>query len=141
MNMTSSRRFFLQVVPGAIVGLWAARTVAAGQSQGGDVPPANKPTRPVNSPPANPSQLPLPINTRDHSKGDVHNVDPADPKQEMIENQTALQKEVNQLVQLAEELKKEVDQTNSKEVLSVSMLTKTERIQKLAHHIASLAKS
>jgi hypothetical protein len=59
----------------------------------------------------------------------------------MKANQNSLHKDVDQLVQLAQDLKNEVDKTDSTEVLSVSMLRKTEEIQKLARHIASLAKS
>ncbi|MFY9584828.1 MAG: hypothetical protein WAR21_10100 [Candidatus Acidiferrales bacterium] len=55
-------------------------------------------------------------------------------------NQKDIKRDVQRLFELAEELKKEVDKTNSAEVLSVSLVRKTEEIEKLAKHIRSLAR-
>jgi hypothetical protein len=41
---------------------------------------------------------------------------------------------------LADELKKDVDATDSSNVLSLGMVHKAEEIEKLARHIASLAR-
>ncbi len=145
MNTTNSRRFFLKFVPGAIVALWATRGAAASpQVQGGQQNPPERPPRPAPGPGTNPSQSPIGpagSNSKDNPKGDVHNVEPTDPKQTLKANQSNLHRDVNQLLQLAQDLKKEVDKTDSTEVLSISMLRKAEEIQKLARHIASLARS
>jgi hypothetical protein len=55
-------------------------------------------------------------------------------------NAKEIKKDVQRLVQLAEELKKEVDKTDPAEVLSVSLVRKAEEIEKLAKHIKSLAR-
>jgi peptidoglycan hydrolase CwlO-like protein len=56
------------------------------------------------------------------------------------ENQKNIKKDVERLVELAEELKKEVDKTDSTGVLSLQMVKKAEEIEKLARQIKSLAR-
>jgi len=63
-----------------------------------------------------------------------------DPRPLLKLNQKDIKRDVQRLFELAEELKKEVDKTNSAEVLSVSLVRKTEEIEKLAKHIRSLAR-
>jgi hypothetical protein len=63
-----------------------------------------------------------------------------DPRPLLKMNQKDIKRDVQRLFELAEELKKEVDKTNSAEVLSVSLVRKTEEIEKLAKHIRSLAR-
>jgi hypothetical protein len=55
-------------------------------------------------------------------------------------NQKAIKKDVERLLQLAEELKKEVDKADTADVLSLPLLRKAEEIEKLAKHIKSLAR-
>ena len=55
-------------------------------------------------------------------------------------NQQEIKKDVERLVQLAEELKKEVDKTDSAEVLSLTLVRKAEEVEKLAKHIKGLAR-
>ncbi len=55
-------------------------------------------------------------------------------------NQKDLKRDVERLVELAQALQKEVEKTDSTEVLSVSLVRKAEEIEKLAKHIKSLAR-
>ena len=63
-----------------------------------------------------------------------------DPRTLLKLNQKDLKKDVERLVQLVEELKKEVDKTDSSEVLSLGLLRRAEEIEKLARHIKTLAR-
>ncbi len=63
-----------------------------------------------------------------------------DPRRLLKLNQKDIKRDVQRLFELAEELKKEVDKTDSAEVLSLSLVRKTEEIEKLAKHIRSLAR-
>jgi hypothetical protein len=62
-----------------------------------------------------------------------------DPKEILKENQKNLRRDVDQLVQLAQDLKIEADKTNQTNVLSLTFLRKAEEIEKLARQIKSLA--
>ena len=55
------------------------------------------------------------------------------------ENQKELKKDVQQLFELAEGLKKEVEKTDSTEILSVNVVRTAGEIEKLAKHIKGLA--
>lgn len=55
-------------------------------------------------------------------------------------NQKNIKKDVQRLFELAEELKKEVEKTDSADVLSLQMVRKAEEIEKLARHIKDLAR-
>ncbi|HUK31217.1 MAG TPA: hypothetical protein VLV89_08895 [Candidatus Acidoferrum sp.] len=63
----------------------------------------------------------------------------ADPKL-LKTNQTGIKTNVEKLAELAEELKKQVEGTDSTKVLSLDMIKKSQEIEKLAHTIATLAK-
>jgi HAMP domain-containing protein len=65
---------------------------------------------------------------------------PRDPKAILELRQKDIKKDVERLLELATELKKEVDKTDSSAVLSMPLLRKTEEIEKLAKHIRSLAR-
>jgi len=56
------------------------------------------------------------------------------------QNQKDIKRDVQRLFELAEDLKKEVEKTDSVEVLSIPLLRKVEEIEKLARHIRSLAR-
>jgi hypothetical protein len=141
MNKTQSRRNLIKFIPGAFLVLWTANgndlaladSAAAGQS-----PPQNNPPVPPHS-----------FGTNGELK--VHNdiaesesktpVTPAAPKKDLKADDRDIRKQVALLAQYADELKKEVEKTDSTKVLSLQMLRKTQSIEKLAHHIATLASS
>ena len=111
--MNAARRSFLEVGVPAMLGLLLPG--AAGlASQGTTRPPF--PREPDREPPKH------------------------DPRPLLKLNQKDLKKDVERLVQLVEELKKEVDKTDSSEVLSLGLLRKAEEIEKLARHIKTLAR-
>src|ERR1700759_2060741 len=56
------------------------------------------------------------------------------------ENEKDIKKKVEKLLQLATELKQEVDKTNSTKVLSIPMLKKADEIERLAKDIKTRAK-
>ena len=63
-----------------------------------------------------------------------------DPRPLLKSNQKELKREVERLFELAEALKKEVEKTDSAEVLSLSLVRKAEEIEKLAKRIKTLAR-
>ena len=63
-----------------------------------------------------------------------------DPHAILRANQKDIKRDVERLFELAQELKKEVEKTDSSEVLSLALVRKTEEIEKLAKHIKSLAR-
>jgi hypothetical protein len=67
-------------------------------------------------------------------------VNPAARDAVLQENEKDIKKKVEKLLQLATELKAEVDKTNSTKVLSVAMLKKADEIERLAKDIKTRAK-
>jgi hypothetical protein len=65
---------------------------------------------------------------------------PSPEKKALEENEKSIKKKVEQLYQLATDLKAEVDKTDSSKVLSTAMLRKTTEIEKLAKEIRNLSK-
>ncbi|MFZ3331391.1 MAG: hypothetical protein WA197_12225 [Candidatus Acidiferrales bacterium] len=65
---------------------------------------------------------------------------PAPDPRELAENQKAIRKEVQQLYELAADLKSEVDRTDSGKVLSMATLKKAQEIEKLAKNIKNRSK-
>jgi hypothetical protein len=63
-----------------------------------------------------------------------------DPNLILKANQKNIKRDIQKLLELAQELKQEVDKTDSAEVLNLSMIHKAEEIEKLARQIRSLAK-
>lgn len=63
-----------------------------------------------------------------------------DPKEVLKANDKDIKSNVSRLAELAEDLKKQVDATDSTSVLSLTMVHKAEEIEKLAHHIATLTR-
>ena len=59
----------------------------------------------------------------------------ADPKAHLKEDQKALRRDVDRLLQLAKDLKDESDKTPETDVLSLSLVKKAEDIEKLARQI------
>jgi len=64
-----------------------------------------------------------------------------DPKEQLKENQKNLRRDVDRLVELAQELKTESDKTEQTTVLSLSLIHKAEEVEKLARQIKSLARA
>jgi len=62
------------------------------------------------------------------------------PRMSLTEAQKDMRQNVVQLAKMAEDLKLEVEKTDSTKVLSLDLVHKSEEIEKLARHIASLAK-
>ena len=114
-----TRRGFLRgvAVTGAAAGLWASLRAA-------QIPKAMEDKRPTpegGTPPDNPNA-------------------PSPEKRALEENEKDIKKKVEQLYKLATELKVEVDKTDSSKVLSLTMLKKTEEIEKLARDIRNRSK-
>lgn len=66
---------------------------------------------------------------------------PPKPDPAMLKaRQEEIKKQVQQLFELAGELKAETEKTDSASVLSLPVLKKAEKIQKIAKHIQSLAR-
>jgi hypothetical protein len=65
----------------------------------------------------------------------------ADPIPQLKESQKNLRKDVDHLLELAQKLKEEADKTEQTDVLSLSLIKKSEEIEKLAHHIKDLVRS
>jgi hypothetical protein len=84
----------------------------------------------------------LPKRGQDGSKkeGNDSNLPKPDPKLILEANQKDIKRDVERLYDLASELKAEVEKTDSVQVLSLTMLRKTEEIEKLAKGIRSRAK-
>ena len=85
----------------------------------------------------------LPKRGQDGSKqkdGNDSNLPSPDPKLILEANQKDIKRDVEHLYDLASELKAEVEKTDSVQVLSLTMLRKTEEIEKLAKGIRSRAK-
>jgi hypothetical protein len=64
-----------------------------------------------------------------------------DPKEQLKENQKNLRRDVDRLVELAQELKTESEKTEQTSVLSLSLIHKAEEVEKLARQIKSLARA
>jgi hypothetical protein len=64
-----------------------------------------------------------------------------DPEKKILENNDKdMKKKVEQLYQLAKDLKDEVEKTDSTRVLSLDLVRKSEAIEKLAHDIRNRSK-
>jgi hypothetical protein len=161
MNLDSSRRIFLRIIPGAFVGLLAVRALAlqpvAGQAGNGATSPLPKPgggsggglpkppsgsgTTDGTLPPAPDSTNPTPPTQNGRHGSNTGAPEAPKPNPKLLKaNQTGIKTNVEKLAELAEELKKQVEDTDSTKVLSLDMIKKSQEIEKLAHTIATLAK-
>jgi hypothetical protein len=155
MFKDSSRRIFLRIIPGAIAGVVAFRAFA-------QAPPVNPGTQPPPKPmppPKDGDGNALPgfgsnsgsagssnsSNSGMHgapprgSRGVLPDVPEPDPKL-LKTNETGMRHDIIKLAELAQELKKQVEDTDSTKVLSLDLIKKTQEIERLAHQIATLAK-
>lgn len=85
------------------------------------------------------AQMPQAAQARQDVPPDNPNL-PSPEKRALEENEKDIKKKVERLYQLATELKAEVDKTDSSKVLSLSLLKKTEEIEKLARDIRNRSK-
>jgi hypothetical protein len=122
--MRTGRRIFISNV---VVTLGVANFLrAAGRQQGvppsfpGELPDASNSKRP-----ADPSSLP-PM---------------ASPKEQLKQSQKTLRRDADHLLDLAKELKDEIDKTEQTDVLSLSLVRKAEEIEKLAKQIKDLIRA
>lgn len=137
MENNQSRRNLIKFIPGAFLMLWSAPGNAAGLAgnvTGGQNPPPNPP-------------YPFDKNGDLKVKNEILEPEPKPPampvapRKDLKADDKDIHKQVALLAQYADDLKKEVEKIDSTKVLSVGMLRKTQSIEKLAHHIASLASS
>jgi len=136
MDKNQSRRNLIRFIPAGLFFLWAARgsdvILAAGQQNS----PANAPPPPP-SPFGKDGQLIEPVGILGPA-GKPTGPPPA-PRKDLTADDKDIRKQVALLALYADELKKEVERTDSTKVLSVQMLRKTQSIEKLARHIVTLA--
>jgi len=116
--MKTERRFFLSAIAATLAGTRALLAGGQGQRRDG---PGRVPQIPDASNSTGADDTPLPPR--------------ADPKTQLKEDQKALRRDVDRLVQLAKDLKDESDKTPETDVLSLSLVKKVEEIEKLAHQI------
>lgn len=125
--MDKQRRLFLRAIVPATLMAGASPTVltsALGRAQQASNPPVHTP--PINPNPKNPA-VPPPFRTPTHA--------------ELRKNQQEINKDVNELFTLAQQLKREADKSDASEELSVGLIDKTEQIEKLAKKIRDLARA
>jgi hypothetical protein len=120
--MKTGRRFFLSGIPAMMAGTRALLSGDLGQRQNNpsQVPPV--PAIPDASSSGRPDDFPIPPRA-------------ADPKVLLKEDQKALRRDVDHLLELAKDLKEESDKTPETDVLSLSLVKRAEEIEKLAHQI------
>jgi hypothetical protein len=116
--MKTGRRFFLSGVAATLAGTRAL--LAGGQGQQGRYP-RRVPEVPDASNSSGTGDTPLPPRS--------------DPRVQLKEGQKELRRDVDHLLQLVKDLKDETDKTPETEVLSLSLVKKTEDIEKLARQI------
>jgi len=125
--MNKQKRAFLFGLSAITVGT-AAELVAAGTWARTLVAQNKFPARPTPSDPSSTDQQ-------------FPNLDPRiDPKQVLKQNNTQIHDNVEKLYYLAKELKAEVDENVSENVLSIAMVLKCDQIEKFAKQIRTLAK-
>ncbi len=119
--MGTSRRIFLRGIAPLAVLAGAGLPLLAHAGQAG---------RQMPQPP------PMPLDPQGLPDDDLPKLD---PKAVMKADQARMKKEVEALFALAQDLKDQVEKTDSSAVLSLNMIRKAQEIEKLAHHIQKLA--
>jgi hypothetical protein len=115
--LETGRRFFLSSIAATLAG--ANGLLTADQRRGVQGPPI--------------TQLP---DASQSGRGDETVQPPRiDPKVQLKEDQKALRHDVDRLLQMVKELKEQSDTTPETDVLSLSLVKKTEEIEKLARQI------
>lgn len=116
--MKTGRRSFLSCVAATLAGTQALLAGEQGQRHDNS---ARIPQIPDASSSGGEDDVPLPPR--------------ADPRTQLKEDQKALRRDVDRLLQLAKELKDESDKTPESDVLSLTLVKKVDDIEKLAHQI------
>lgn len=116
--MKTGRRCFLSCVAVTLAGMRALLASEQGQRHDNS---ARIPQIPDASSSGGEDDVPLPPR--------------ADPRTQLKEDQKALRRDVDRLLQLAKDLKDESDKTPETDVLSLTLVKKVEDIEKLAHQI------
>lgn len=125
--MKRSRRTFLVNIAGS------AAVLAANVTWGAGAPMQSGTPQPLPSPNAPNPQFPPGLNGPDITPHDkIKTVNP--------QNQRDLRTVIEQLYQLATELKSEFDRTDSSAMLSVNVIKQAQKIEKLAKRIRQLSK-
>ena len=89
-------------------------------------------------PPHRPPRLPEPF---PETEGPESEKSPKiDTRRVLKRNQREIKEDVEKLFQFAEDLRKEVNKTNSAEILSLPLIHEAEEIEKLARQIKNLAR-
>jgi hypothetical protein len=120
--MKTGRRFFLSGIAATLAGTRALLAGGQGQRQNNPSQVPQIPTIPDASSSGRPDDFPIPPRA-------------ADPKMLLKEDQKALRRDVDHLLELAKDLKEESDKTPETDVLSLSLVKRAEEIEKLAHQI------
>jgi hypothetical protein len=116
--MNTGRRFFLSAIAATLAETRAL--LAGGQGQRRETP----------------SQIPqIPDASGSNGAGDTPLPPRSDPKARLKEDQKTLRHDIDHLLQMAKDLKDEADKTPETDVLSLSLVKKTEDIEKLARQI------
>lgn len=116
--MKTGRRYFLSGFAATLAGTRALLAGAQGQRQNGA-----------------PRTSHIPDASDTSGADDIPAPPRADPKVQLKEDQKALRRDVDRLVQMVKDLKDESDKTPETDVLSLSLVKKAEEIEKLAHQI------
>jgi cytochrome P450 len=119
--MKTGRRLFLSGIVAILAGTEAL--LARSQKQG---PSTRLPQIPDASG-TSPDDVPLPPR--------------ADPKVQLREDQKAIRRDVDHLLQMVKELKEQADKTPETDILSLSLVKKAEDIEKLARQIRDLIRA
>ena len=125
--MESRRVFLTGLLVASASPVWPAKRSRQSRRR---VPPCIRPPQQ----PQNPSSGKSPDSDRAGS------APPGLDKKILENNEKDMKKKVEQLYQLAKELKDEVEKTDTTKVLSLNLLKKTEEIEKLAHDIHNRSK-
>jgi hypothetical protein len=89
---------------------------------------------------ASPKFKPYPSGQDPNVPPEVEHRGNPDPKAIQRVNQIELRKDISKLYEMVSELKEELDKSDSSSTLSLSLVKKTEQIEKLAKQIKGLAK-
>ena len=122
--MKTGRRFFLSSVAATLAGTRAL--LAGGLGLQGRYP----------------RRIPdVPDASTSNGAGDTPLPPRSDPRVQLKEGQKELRRDVDRLLQLVKDLKDESDKTPETDVLSLSLVKKTEDIEKLARQIRDLIRA
>jgi len=147
MGKDHSRREFIASTGALAVALVPALGIANAQDTTTNNPPRPKPDSGgpsmrtnTNGPNSGQGGTFPPINPRRDPSSIDDNAPNVDRKEVLKANDKDIKSNVLRLAELADDLKKEVEKTDSANVLSLPMVHKAEEIERLAKHIAMLAR-